>query len=60
MRKKDKERMVMIQAALDRNQDKILKILDDYGIPHVPVVEGDSLLKSYQKYGANTKPAAEK
>src|SRR3989344_7159942 len=45
VRKKDKERMVMIQGALDRNQDKILKILDDYGIPHVPVVEGDDIVK---------------
>ena len=55
VRKKDKDRMEMIQGALDRNQDKILKILDDYGIPHVPVVEGDSLMNSYKKYGANTK-----
>jgi mxaJ protein len=38
VRKKDKERMEMIQAALDRNQSKIMKILDDFGIPHVPVV----------------------
>jgi mxaJ protein len=34
-----------------------MKILDDYGIPHVPVVEGDSLMKSYKKYGANSKAA---
>lgn len=45
VRRKDKDRMAMIQGALDRNQDKILKILDDYGIPHVPVVEGDALVK---------------
>jgi mxaJ protein len=38
VRKKDKERMEMIQGALDRNQSKIMKILDDFGIPHVPVV----------------------
>jgi mxaJ protein len=43
VRKKDKERMEMIQAALDRNQAKIMKILDDYGIPHVPVVLGDKI-----------------
>jgi mxaJ protein len=55
VRKKDKDRMEMIQGALDRNQDKIIKILDDFGIPHVPVVEGDSLMNSYKKYGANTK-----
>lgn len=60
VRKKDKERMTMIQGALDRNQAKITKILDDYGIPHVPVVEGDSLQKSYKKYGANKKPASDK
>jgi mxaJ protein len=60
VRKKDKERMAMIQGALDRNQDKIIKILDDYGIPHVPVVDGDSLQKVYNKYGANKKPATDK
>ena len=60
VRKKDKERMAMIQGALDRNQDKILKILDDYGIPHVPVVEGDSLIKAYQKYGTGDKAPANK
>jgi mxaJ protein len=60
VRKKDKERMAMIQGALDRNQDKIIKILDDYGIPHVSVVEGDSLQKVYNKYGANKKPATDK
>lgn len=57
VRKKDKDRMEMIQGALDRNQDKIMKILDDYGIPHVPVVDGDSLEKVYHKYGANPKDA---
>ena len=60
VRKKDKERLAMIQAALDRNQAKIIKILDDYGIPHVPVVEGDSLQKVYNKYGANKKPSTDK
>lgn len=44
VRKKDKERMVKIDAALERNKDKIEKILNDYGVPHVPVVEGDSVL----------------
>jgi mxaJ protein len=46
VRKRDKERMAMIQGALDRNHDKILKILDEYGVPHVPVVEGDSIVKT--------------
>lgn len=49
VRKKDKERMEAIQGALDRNQDKIFKILDDYGIPHVAVVDGDSVEKVYRK-----------
>ncbi|MEY5021348.1 MAG: Extracellular solute-binding protein family 3 [Pseudomonadota bacterium] len=43
VRKKDKDRMEMIQGALDRNQAKILKILDDYGIPHKPVILGDKI-----------------
>ncbi|MGB4813316.1 MAG: quinoprotein dehydrogenase-associated putative ABC transporter substrate-binding protein [Methylophilaceae bacterium] len=58
VRKKDKDRIAMINGALERNQDKIMKILDDYGIPHVPVIEGDSLIKSYQKYGANSSEKA--
>ncbi|HSH54002.1 MAG TPA: quinoprotein dehydrogenase-associated putative ABC transporter substrate-binding protein [Methylophilaceae bacterium] len=45
VRKRDKERMAMIQEVLDRRQNDILKILDDYGIPHVPVVAGDSIEK---------------
>lgn len=49
VRKKDKERMAMIQAALDRNKDKINQILDEYGIPHVPVVEGDNLMDVYKR-----------
>ena len=48
VRKKDKDRMTMIQGALDRNVDKINKILDDYGIPHIAVVDGDSLDKVYK------------
>ena len=49
VRKGDKERMALIQGALDRNQDKIIKILDDFGIPHVAVVEGDSVEKVYRQ-----------
>ena len=45
VRKKDKERIELINAAIDRNQDKINKILDDYGVPHVPVVADDSIVK---------------
>lgn len=39
VRKKDKDRVAMINEAIDRNQAQINKILDDFGIPHVPVVE---------------------
>jgi mxaJ protein len=53
VRKKEKDRMEMIQGALDRNHDKIMKILDDYGIPHVPVVEGDSVQKVYRNRNKN-------
>ena len=50
VRRKDKERIEMINAAIDRNQDKINKILDDYGIPHVPVIADDSIVKlSHEK-----------
>lgn len=39
VRKGDKERMAMIQDVLDRRHDDIIKILDEYGIPHLPVVD---------------------
>lgn len=39
VRKGDKERMAMIQDVLDRRHADILKILDEYGIPHLPVVD---------------------
>ena len=39
VRKGDKERMAMIQDVLDRRHGDILKILDEYGIPHLPVVD---------------------
>ena len=45
VRKADKERMAMIDAALERNKDKIAKILDDYGVPQVPVIADDSIVK---------------
>ena len=38
VRKKDKERMDKIDAALVRNKVAIDQILDDFGIPHVAVV----------------------
>lgn len=54
VRHKDKERAAEINAAIDRNQDKINKILDDYGVPHVAVVEGDSVMKVYRQDSART------
>lgn len=39
VRKGEKERLAMIQDVLDRRHDDIIKILDEYGIPHLPVVE---------------------
>jgi len=51
VRKGDKARLAEIQAVLDKRQDDILKILDEYGIPHLPVVEGDSIEKTANKPG---------
>lgn len=51
-RKKDKERMKIINEALERNKVAIEKILDDYGIPHVPVVEGDDIVKKAHELSA--------
>jgi len=39
----------MIEGALERNHDKIMKILADYGVPTVPVVEGDNIMKTYKQ-----------
>lgn len=45
VRMKDKERVAPINEALARNKDKIAQILADYGIPTVPVVDGDTVFK---------------
>ncbi len=45
VRKKDKDRLAMIEASLERNKAKIEKILDDYGIPHIPVVDEKKVAK---------------
>jgi len=50
VRKRDKERQAMIQEVLDRRQADILKILDEYGVPHVPVV--DERAEKAKKRGA--------
>ncbi|OGV71870.1 MAG: ABC transporter substrate-binding protein [Methylophilales bacterium RIFCSPHIGHO2_02_FULL_57_10] len=39
VRKREKERMALIDGVLERRQAEINKILDEYGIPHVPVVD---------------------
>ena len=46
-RKKDKERRDLVQGVLDRRQADIFKIMDDFNIPHVPVIAGDSIEKIY-------------
>lgn len=51
-RKKDKDRMKMINEAIERNKSAIDKILDDYGIPRVPVVEGDDIVKKAHELSA--------
>lgn len=50
VRKRDKERQAMLQEVLDRRQADILKILDDYGVPYVPVV--DERVEKAKKRGA--------
>lgn len=45
VRKKDKERINMINQVIEKRRADIEKILDEYGIPHVPVVAGDSIEK---------------
>ncbi len=49
VRKKDKERIAMINDALERNKAQIEKILDDYGIPHIPVVDEKAAKKPAKK-----------
>lgn len=56
VRKVDKVRLEKIQEVLDRRQADIIKILDEYGIPHMPVVEGDNLVETYQMT-VNKKPS---
>lgn len=51
VRKKDKERMAMIQEVLDRRKTDILKILDEYGIPHSEPIAGDSVEKKHETRG---------
>jgi mxaJ protein len=59
VRKKDKERMEKIDAALVRNKAAIDKILDDFGIPHVPVVEEKRRGKNPEKDRGAVVPKSE-
>ena len=43
VRKREAERRDEIEAVIMKNKDKILKILDDYGIPHAEPVFGTNL-----------------
>jgi len=43
VRKKEKERLAMIEDVLTRRKADIEKILDDYGIPHLPVIDDKPL-----------------
>jgi mxaJ protein len=43
VRKREAERRDEIEAVIMRNKDKILKILDDYGIPHAEPIFGSNL-----------------
>lgn len=49
VRKREKDRMAMIQEVLDRRKADIEKILDEYGIPHFPVVDEDTGKKKRTK-----------
>lgn len=49
VRKKDKERLAMIEEVLQRRKADIEKILDEYGIPHVPVVDEKAAKKSEKR-----------
>ncbi|MDG1453077.1 MAG: quinoprotein dehydrogenase-associated putative ABC transporter substrate-binding protein [Methylophilaceae bacterium] len=53
VRHSDKKRLAEIQGALDRNHDKIMQILADYGVPTVPVVEGDNIIKTFKENKKN-------
>jgi mxaJ protein len=45
VRNKDKARAEELNKAIANRQADIDKILDEYGVPHSPVVKGDSLEK---------------
>jgi mxaJ protein len=50
VRKKDKARIAAIDEVLQRRSKDIESILDEYGIPHVPVVD-EKAQKKVEKRG---------
>ncbi len=55
VRHKDKARQQEINAALERRKADIEKILDEYGVPHIPVVEGDDIAKKAREQNESAK-----
>ena len=55
VRHKDKARQQEINAALERRKADIDKILDEYGVPHIPVVEGDDIVKKAHEQSESAK-----
>jgi mxaJ protein len=55
VRNKDKARAEALNKAIANRQADIDKILDEYGIPHSPVVKGDSLEKKAREKSGGEK-----
>ena len=55
VRHKDKARQQEINAALERRKADIDKILDEYGVPHIPVVKDDDLVKKAREVNESAK-----
>jgi mxaJ protein len=55
VRNKDKARVEALNKAIANRQADIDKILDEYGIPHSPVVKGDSLEKKAREKSGGEK-----
>jgi len=55
VRHKDKARMEEINKALVKRQADIDKILDEYGVPHIPVVAGDDIVKKAREVSESAK-----
>lgn len=59
VRKKDKEGQQMLQEVLDRRHADIMKILDEYGIPNLPVVDERAQNKKPQRARGDVIPKNE-